>query len=139
MEVSKLQEICNRMLEIKEVIAEYDAEKKLLNAELTELKLEMVEHLDEHGLRSFDHGNGKISLTERRSVKMVDKYKFFEWLKRRGELEEVVSVAAPRLNKIYKDELEAAIEDGNVDFLEKGLEEFGVSKPNVYRDIRFLD
>ena len=138
MEVKELQQLCERMIKIKETVKEYDDEKKLLNAELSKLKLEAVEHLEEHGLKGFDHGHGKISIAERRSVKMVDKYKFFNWLKGMDKLEDVATINAATLNKIYKDEFEMAVENGDVDFLEHGLEKYGVSKPSVFRDIRFL-
>jgi len=135
MEVSKLQGLCAEMLFIKSEIEMLDAKKKDFNEVLTKLKAEAVEHLEQHDLKSFDHGGGKIGITERRSVKMEDKYMFFKWLTERGMLEEVVNVASPRLNKIYKDELAAAQDNSDIDFLTNGLP--GVSAPNVFTDIRF--
>jgi len=134
--VSNLKDICIEMKNIREKIKNLDSEKKELNAQLSKLKAQTVEHLDEHEINNFDFGDGKVSITEKRTVKMLDKFEFFKWLKERETFEDVVSVNAQTLNSIYRDEYERAQDEGNVDFLTEGLP--GVSAPNVFRDIRFL-
>lgn len=136
MELKRLQDMCKRMMVIRAEIAHLDEEKKELNAELSKLKAEAVEHLDEHEIKSFDHGMGKISVVERQSVKIVDKYKLFDWLRKKGTFEDVISVNAQTANRIYRDELEMAKENGDIEFIANGID--GLSEPNIFRDIRFL-
>ena len=136
MEIEKLQELCKNLLKVKGAIDKLKEEKTELEKEFAAMKAEAVEHLEEHGLKNFDHGMGKISIMETKSVKMLDKYVFFEWLKEKGTFEDVVSVNAMTLKSLYKQELELAIERQDVNFLQDGLP--GVSEPSTFRSIKFL-
>lgn len=135
MELSDLKSLCLEMNLIREKIKHLDEQKKSYNEKLTELKLQAVETLDQQEIGSFDFGDGKISITEKRSVKMLDKFVFFDWLKERGTFEDIVSINSQTLNKIYRDEFALAQESGDVEFLANGIP--GLSEPNTFRDIRF--
>ena len=136
MEVAALQILCQEMLKTKSVIKEYKDEITLLNGQLSKLKAEALAHLEKHELKGFDHGFGKISITEKRSVKILDKYKFFDWLKSKNMFDDEISVPAATATRIYNEEYERAEDAADVSFLTDGID--GLSKPSVFRDIRFL-
>ena len=136
MEINELQELCKKMLEIKETIKEYKDETALLNGQLSKLKAEAIEHLEKHDLKNFDHGHGKIIIAEKRSVKILDKFKFYEWLKKKEIFMEEITVSAATATRIYNEEHERAQDSGDVSFLTEGID--GLSEPNTFRDIRFL-
>ena len=99
MQVKELQAVCLQMKSINKQIKELDDKKKDLNLELSTLKASVVEHLDKLEIKSFDFGEGKVTIVERRSVKMLDKFQFFEWLKTKGTFEDIVSVNAQTLKQ----------------------------------------
>ena len=136
MDIKDLQALCERMNMVRQQIDDIKEDKKKLEAELATMKKEAVEHLDAHGLKNFDHGQGKISINERKSVSIQDKHVLFNWLKEQNIFEDMVTISAPTANKLYKEELEKATEAGDVDFLTQGIP--GLSSPNTFRDIRFL-
>ena len=135
MDVQELQSICRKMLDIRKTIKEYTDETKMLNGQLTKLKTEVIEYLEGQGLKNFNHGDGKISVVDKRAVKILDKFKFYEWLKARGSFEETVSITAAKATEIYNEEWEAAQAEGDIDFLTKGID--GLSEPNVFRTLSF--
>jgi hypothetical protein len=136
MEIKDLQNICAKMLELKKAIKEHEDEVKVLNGALTKLKSETIEYMENFDMKSFDHGAGKISISDKRAVKILDKYKFYEWLKARGTFEQDITVSAATAKRIYNEEWETAQLEGNVDFIKNGID--GLSEPNVFRTISFL-
>jgi len=136
MSLSELQGLCQKMLEIKDTIKEYKDETSLLNGQLSKLKAEAIEHLEKHDLKNFDHGAGKIIISNKKSVKILDKYKFFDWLKSKDMFEDIISVPAATATRIYNEEYDRAKDSGDIDFLTEGID--GLSEPNVFTDIRFL-
>lgn len=134
--IADLQNVCLEMKELRNQIDRLEDQKKEFNEKLTNLKSIAVGMLENHGLNNFNYGEGKISITERKSVKIEDKYKLFDWLKAQGTFEDVISVNAQKANSIYKEEFEAAQERGDIEFLTQGIP--GLSQPTTFRDIRFL-
>jgi len=135
MEITKLQEMIDKMGELRDVIDMQTEETKKLNKELTKLKTECVEHLDAHGLRRFDGDSHMVYITEKRSLKIEDKFAFYEWLKDRDIFEQVVTVSSAKLPSIYDEELELAKENGDLGFIKDGIP--GLSEPSVFKSITF--
>lgn len=135
MEIRALQKLC---LECKDIDVELDKVKeksKELNVQKSELRKQILEHLEENGLERFDFGDGKVSISSRRSVKLEDKYKFFGWLQEQGIFEDVITIHSATLNALYNKEYERAQESGDLTMLTDGLP--GLSEPSVFRDIKF--
>lgn len=135
MQIDELQRLCFEVQDIDVELEKLKDQTSDLNTEKTKLKKEILAHLEKHDLKNFNFGNGKVGISEERSVKMVDKYVFFQWLKERNMFEDIVSVNAQTLKSIYKKEFEKAKEEGDLEFLEKGLP--GVSKPSVFNNLKF--
>ena len=135
MEIKNLQALCLACKDIDSELEEIKERSKKLNEEKSEIRKQILEHLEEHGLTRFDFGDGKVSISERHSVSLRDKFEFFEWLKAQGTFEDVVTVHSATLNSIYKKEREKAEDEGNVDFITNGLP--GLSEPSTFRDIKF--
>lgn len=135
MEIQELQELCASMLEIRDKLADLDETKKGLNAELSVKKKIAVEMLEKHGLSNFDHGEGKIILNARRSVKIEDRNLFFQWLKENNMFEDSVSISSTTATRIYDEQFQKAQEESDIDFLTEGIP--GLSEPNTFNDISF--
>ena len=133
--LKRLQELCFACREVDVELDKLKEQSKELNADKAELRKQILEYLDDNSLTRFDFGDGKVSVSERASVKLADKFKFFDWLKGQGTFEDVATVHSATLNSIYKKEKEQAIEEGRIEFLAEGLP--GLSEPQVFRDIRF--
>ena len=135
MEVSKLQELCAEMLDLKAQALEFENKRKEINKQIMALEFEAIEHLEAHGLKRFDHGNGKIGTEAKRSVKLEDKYLFFEWLKERDRFDGLITVHSGKVNEIYKKELEVAKDNNDIEFLTNGIP--GLSKPSTITKIKY--
>lgn len=121
MEVKQLKELCISMRNQKDIVAKLDAEKKEQQKELEKLQHEIMEHLNAADLTNFDFDEGKVIKAQRTSVKVLDKYALAEYLKKLGRFEDLFSFNSATINSYYKEQLEKAIEEGNVDFKVEGL------------------
>ena len=134
--IETLQKLCFECKDIDIELKKLKDKSAELNDEKTQLRKQILEHLEEHDLKRFDFGDGKVTIAEKTSVKMRDKFKFFDWLREKGIFEDIVSVNAMTLNKIYREEKEKAIDEGDASFIIEGLP--GLSEPQTFRDLRFL-
>jgi len=134
MEISELKKICERIAELRGLIDALDNEKKIYNGEVTELKRKAIDELEKHELKNFDAGLIKISRTERRTVKVLDKYQFMDWLDGAGSLRDYLTVSVATASKIYNEHFEEAKDKKDVEFLQNGIP--GLSEPNVFVDVR---
>lgn len=110
-----------------------------INSRIDEIDGALIAQLDEMEVNSFKTKYGTITKTARTSYRTPktaeDKAAFFEWLKNtRGEdvYMEKIGINSQTLNAIAKEEFEAAIEEGNIDFSIPGLEE-----PSIRETISF--
>lgn len=136
MEIKDLQGFCSELFTVQAELDDLNNTKSKLNEQAVELKKKILATLESNDLTNFDAGPevGKVARVERRSVRIVDKYAFMDWLDRKGVLREMLTVAAPRANKIYNDAFDLAKENKDVSFLQDGIP--GLSEPSVFIDIR---
>jgi len=132
MDIKELQALAENIFSKKIEVDAADKVKKELQAQLKELETEAIKHLEAHGLKSFDAGAGigKIGTTVTKSVKIEDKYAFFDWLKSKDAFESTVTITSTTASKIYREELDLAKLEGDVDFLANGIP--GLSQPSEY-------
>lgn len=134
MQISELNNLCIQISELQAKIDEVTRQKTELTTQLDELKARVMVELEKNDLKSFDSPVNKITRAEYRSVKILDKYAFMDWLEARGELKEALNVNVKTAQKIYSEAFERAKEKQDVEFLKNGIA--GLSEPSVYNTIR---
>lgn len=115
-----------------------DAKKKITEA--LDLKENRVtEILLENNLTSYKAPAGTMYLAFKTSVRQPqgdERVKFYDWLKKEGRFEEMVSVNSMTLNSFYKEQLELAKETGKSEFAIPGLTEIKVTPTLNFRRTR---
>lgn len=124
----KLCEDCaNKYAEIKEMEDQVDAEKK----ELTAMKNKVLEYMNQLKKSKYSANAASFSVSDKLSVKVPktpeDKALFFNWLKKEGLYDSLVTVNSQTLNSLYNEEFKR---NNNADF-----EIPGVGKASYYQTL----
>ena len=125
--------------ELAERIARLRAEKdsvnkilKALNEDLTKAERSMIEAMNSQEMDSFKCAHGAFGISRRFTVTTPkspeDKEAFFEYLRKKGEFDSMISVNSRTLASWYKEEVEAAKSRGEMDFVVPGLKDAGISE-----------
>lgn len=133
MQVEALKELCFKIKKQKAVCEEKAKELKEENGEYTKLTNEGLVHLEALKLKNFDFGEGKITIATRWSARVIDKYALAEYMKKRDKFESMFSFNAAAANTYFKEEMEAAVERGDVDFVVDGM-----SEPTCFKQVKLL-
>jgi len=119
-------ELCKDAYELKGKIEALEEESKNYSEKLKKLQGKILAIMEQTDQTSYKGPFGTILRVKRFTVKHPkdpeNKGKFFEYLENKGVLESMVTVNSQTLNSWYKQEMEAAVESGNVDFSVPGLE-----------------
>ena len=122
MNVEELKAKCIAMFKQKALCARLKAEKAEQENILKDMKQDIYNALEANELKTFDTGLGKVTRTSKPYAKIVDKEALAMDLKERGLFDALYTFNATKMNSFYKEELEKAKEEGNVDFEIKGIE-----------------
>jgi hypothetical protein len=120
--VEDLTELCKTMFIQKELVAKLKAEKTVQEKILSSFQDEIIEHLEVSELKTFDTGFGKVSRSNNPYAKIVDKGALTVFLKERGIFEDLVTFNAATMNSFYKEEMEKAKKEMNLDFKVDGMD-----------------
>lgn len=128
MEIKEFNNLVETLFTKRALLEEIEIHAKTLSKEVEGLKQKVMEVLSEHELDKHEiPGIGSVSTVNRFSIshpkEMDAKLAFFEYLKTKDILWEMVSVNSQTLNSWYKKEMDAAIESGADDFKIPGLGE----------------
>jgi len=97
------------------------------------MEAKIIEYLMDNGMTKFSGEFGTITATKRVSVKQPDtpenKALFYDWLKSKGDFDDMISVNSNKLTSYIKAELE--IEGPG--FIAPGLQEATVTRTVSYR------
>ena len=125
--MKELEEVCKKAYDKRTEIESLEDIISKLNAELEEYKNIIVEHLNLYEKSSYDSAMGRITIKNVVSVSSPkdpeSKEQFFNYLKERGEFDDMISVNSKTLNSWYKQEQELALKEGRIDFSIPGLPE----------------
>ena len=131
-DLSEMTELTQKIFERRSKLDELKEIVKQHTGELEKLKAKAIAHLDAAQLKTFKTAEGKITAVDKFSVKVPRdpeaKAQFFDYLRDKGIFENMITVNSNTLNGYYKQELEIAVQQGNVDFSIPGLEE-----PKAYK------
>lgn len=103
------------------------------NKGFSEMKRKALDYLEDHKLKNFDTGVGKIITVTRDNVAIEDRGLFFAYLKERGLFDDMITINSATLNSFYKDEKIKAKENQDLSFLDGGIP--GVKEKSSITDI----
>ena len=124
--MKEFEALCDKTFSIKE---EKDVLKKALKGveeRLVEAQQQVIAYLEQFGKTKYLANAGNVHITERRSVRLPqgeDKKAFFDFLDSKGVLFDMVHMNSRTLQSFYKEEMNAALDAGNIDFQVPGIEE----------------
>jgi hypothetical protein len=121
-ELNELKTLCLEMFKQKAAVQKIKDEKSLEEKKLKELQESIIDHLEAHDLKTFDTGFGKVTRKNQPYAKITDKAALSDFLKDRGIYEDLVTFNAATMNSFYKEEMEKAKAEMNLDFQVNGME-----------------
>ena len=110
------------MFKQKAHVAKLKAEKTVEEKALTAMQDDILHHLEAHDLKTFDTGLGKVTRKNAPYAKIEDKEALTAFLKERGIFEDMITFNAAKMNSFYKEEMERAKEEMNLDFKVDGMD-----------------
>jgi hypothetical protein len=122
-----LKELTAKAEDLKEMVEKAKANLKVIADEFESVKNEILRTITLLNLDSIK-GSGYLFFQKNHSSvstpkTMEDKMLLFEYLQQRGIFNEMVGVNSQTLNKLYKDEAEAALKEGKLEFNLPGVAE----------------
>ncbi len=121
-EVGELKELCKEMFIQKAEVARVKAMKTEEEKKLKEMQDNILAHLEQHELKTFDTGFGKVTRKNSPYAKIEDKQALAEYLKRVGDYEDLVTFNASKMNSYYNEMRQKAVEEQNLDFKIDGMD-----------------
>jgi hypothetical protein len=125
--VSQLDELCEKFADLKKEADELDDILKEKNEKVKEIGTQIINFLNEFKKPSWKTSRGNFIISNRFTVPTPkspeDKQAFFNYLKQKGIFEDMVTVHSQTLNGYYRQEMDAALDAGDVNFSIPGIEE----------------
>ncbi len=120
--LNELTTLCRDMFVQKAEVARVKEIKTGEEKKLKEMQDKILHHLEAHELKTFDTGFGKVTRKNMPYAKIVDKDALTEHLKERGIFEDMITFNATKMNSYFKEEMEKAKEEMNLDFKVGGMD-----------------
>ena len=121
------------MVELNEKLGQLDKRKKDINETLTQMKEVAMCALAENDMKTFKTGGMAITKVDKKSVRILDKNLFMNWLEEKGILRDSLTVSAAKATTIWNEEFEIAQENKDISFLTEGID--GLSEPETFSTI----
>jgi len=120
--LEELKGLCLEMFKQKAEVARVKEIKTNEEKKLKAMQDNILHHLEGHDLKTFDTGFGKVTRKNSPYAKIVDKDALTTYLKERGIFEDMITYNATKMNSFYKEEMEKAKEEMNLDFKIDGMD-----------------
>lgn len=120
--LEELKELCFKMFKQRAEVAKIKEHKTAQEKILKEMQDKIIFHLEGHELKTFDTGMGKVTRKNQPYAKIIDKEALTKELKDRGIFEDMITYNATKMDSWYKEEMEKAKEEMNLDFKINGME-----------------
>jgi len=119
--------LCAKMYEIQNIIDAIDETKKSHNKTLSQIQEKVMAYMDKYHKTSYKTSQGTVVKATKFQVTLPkdpeSKSALWNYLKSRGHFDELISINHQKLNSYYKQEMEVAAEEGNIDFKIPGVDE----------------
>lgn len=136
--VKEFERLASEMLALKFKIEEMQKAVDRESEKLSELQEKILGAMNDLGKTEYIiEGMGKVAVDNKESVTVPktieDKKALFAWLEKRDMFYEFVNVNSQTLNRLYNEEMEAALQRGE---LEVKID--GIAPPKPYQKIRIV-
>jgi len=132
METKELDKLVEEMFAARTAYQEADKVKKALGEEMDRLEEKVIDALVSLDKTNWDTDSCKVVINHRTSVLVPktpeDKTKFYSYLKDKGMFDDMITVNSNTLNAFYKEQLNQALEAGDVNFRIPGIGEAAIVK-----------
>ena len=121
----EFEKLCESCFKLKNNIKERESKIKDDKGLLDEMHQKVLEYLEKYNKTKHVCALGTLSKTERMSVKLPqgeNKKLFFDYLKEKGVFEDLVHINSRTLQSMYRQEIEAHINDGDPGWEMPGIE-----------------
>lgn len=120
----EFKELITKLFEKRDEIEKQEESLSGLNRELKEIESKIINIMEALDMTSFDLNDRKLSRVSKKSFKQPeDKAAFFDYLKREGSFEALVSVNSQTLNAWLKGKIKDAEDRGEFFDLPPGITE----------------
>ncbi len=124
--VAELKTLCDSLYKMRGEIDILEDTVSLKKSEYKLTEAKVLEYLEQYGLSNFECELGKISVGKRFSVRQPAtpeaKEAFFNYLRSKGDFENLVSVNSKTLGSYVRGEIETAEAKGEIGWIPPGLE-----------------
>jgi hypothetical protein len=120
--LEELKKLCVDMFKFKAEVAKLKEQKTNAEKQLKKMQDDIILHLETHDLKTFDTGLGKVTRKNQPYAKIIDKDALAAHLKEKGIYDDMVTFNAAKMNSYYKEEMEKAKEEMNLDFKIEGMD-----------------
>lgn len=135
--IQQLEQKIKLYHEQKDAVEQAEAEVERRKKEMDNTGAWLQSFMDENQKTSYKSTWGTLVLTTRYSVGMPKdpqkRTEFFSYLRDKGLFENMITVNHQTLNSYYKQEMEAALDKGDIDFKVPGIEEPSAHKTITLR------
>lgn len=121
MTVEELDALCEDFLKKKDYQKKAEERMKEIVNETKEAQAKVIAALEELDKTENSGAFGKVSIRQREYYKCVDKQQAYEWLKQRGEFDDMASINANTLSSHIKGLVHEKHEAGQFDWLPPGI------------------
>lgn len=121
-----LKILCDSLYKMRAEIDVMEDAVSVKKSQYKEIEAKVLEYLEQYSLSQFECELGKISVGKRFSVRQPAtpqaKEAFFEYLKGKGDFENLISVNSKTLGSYVRAEIESAEAKGDIGWIPPGLE-----------------
>ena len=121
MTVEELDALCEDFIKKKEYEKKAEERMKEIKKETRDAQAKVIGALEELDKTENEGKFGKVRVVQKEYYKCVDKQECYDWLKQRGEFDDLASVNANTLSSHIKDLVHAKHEEGKFDWLPPGI------------------
>ena len=135
--LQEFTKLCEDTWKMREEVDELSRVQKVAANKLEDMKAKVLAYMEHYELeKQHIPGCGTLNTINRFSVKVPqgdDKLAFFEYLKGIGSFEDMATVNSNTLNSWYKEKLEAALAEGEIELKIPGIAEAKINKTLGFR------
>jgi len=131
--LEQMNQLTEHIVKLRAEKEQLDAQVSLTNEAIKKAENQFIQYLKEAGMKNFKNEQGNFSITKRITVNQpADRDAFINYLKEKGEFEEMVTFNSNKLKSYVMAEIEEKAREGEVGWLPPGI-----TKPSEFETISF--
>lgn len=132
--LAQMNELSEHIVKLRAEKEQKESELKITNESIKKAENQFIQFLKEAGMKNFKNEQGNFSITKRVTVNQPsDREAFIDYLKCKGEFEEMISFNSNKLKSYVMAEIEEKAREGEVNWLPPGIEKPGEFETISYR------